>query len=302
MTGCTAVEGVLQHLMFHKAMIDEDDRAEKIDHYLSVLQEREAQVAPQDPLDRSLEMVFELVLNNNLDPWDIDLMEFARLYAGKVKEAEVNFVIAGKLMLMAWSILRLQSEQVLSSSERRESSFYDDFDFDSLDIFAPEVPQVRLCLPDEVELDEVVRHKGCRPVTLVELLDAFADARLEEEQNRLREEARARNRAKLEKFETKAHNDDMERDVEDVWQRILRCGSGPVALEDIWDGGREDLVTVLMALLFLARNGKIAVWQDDLPHGRIYLEVKMAWDIGTLEDVPAVPVPQPVRGEREAVM
>ena len=23
MTGCTAVEGVLQHLMFHKAMIDE---------------------------------------------------------------------------------------------------------------------------------------------------------------------------------------------------------------------------------------------------------------------------------------
>jgi len=293
MMGCAGAERVLEHLMFHKAMIDEDDKAVKIDHYLSVLEDNEGRIAPKDPLDRSLETVFELVLNNDLDPWDIDLMKFARLYADKVKGEDVNFVIAGRLMLMAWSILRMQSEGVLQRSERREEDALECWDPDFLDM-EDEGPVVRLCMPEEVPLDEVVRHKGFRPVTLVELLDAFEEANREREMNERRERARAANRAKMDKFDTKAHNDDLEKDVEDIWNRILRCGPGPIRLEDIWNGGKEDLITVFTSLLFLARNGKISVWQDDLPFGTIYLEVKIDWDIGTLEDVaPPVPVPTP---------
>lgn len=298
MMGCAGAEKVLEHLMFHKAMIDEDDQAVKIDHYVSVLEEGESALAPRDPLDRSLETVFELVLSNDLDPWDIDLMKFARLYAEKVRKEEVNFVIAGRLMLMAWSILRMQSEGVLQRSERREEELecWDPDFFDMID----EEPRARLCMPEEVDLDEVVRHKGFRPVTLVELLDAFEDASREQEMNERRERARAANRAKMDRFDTKAHNDDMERDVEEVWQRILRCGPGAVRLEDIWNGGREDLVMVFTSLLFLARGGKIAVWQDDLPFGPISLEVRMDWDIGTIEDV--APAPVPAAKDREAVM
>ncbi len=299
MMGCTGAEKVLEHLMFHKAMIDEDDRAAKIDHYLSVLEESEGRIAPRDPLDRSLETVFELVLSNDLDPWDIDLMEFARLYASKVKgEEEVNFVIAGRLMLMAWSILRMQSEGVLQRSERREEHF-EDWDLECLDIIDEE-PRVRLCMPEEVDLDEVVRHKGFRPVTLVELLDAFEDASREQELNDRRERARTANRAKQDKFDTKAHNDDMEKDVDEVWRRIQQCGPGAIRLEDIWLGGKEDLIMVFVSLLFLARSGKISVWQEDLPFGPISVEVRMDWDIGTLEDVP--PMPMPTAKDREAVM
>jgi segregation and condensation protein A len=72
-----------------------------------------------------------------------------------------------------------------------------------------------------------------------------------------------------------------------------------VDIEDIWNGGREDLVTVFMALLFLARSGRISVWQDDSPYGTIKLEVKLDWDIGTLEDAPA---PQVLPRSREVVM
>lgn len=303
MMECAAAEGVLGHLLFHKAMIDEDAGAEKIDRYLSVLRESGSQASQRDPLDRSIETVFDLVLSNNLNPWDIDLMQFTKLYTEKVKGEEVNFVLAGKLMLMAWSILRMQSEQVLSNSEIRPDAYFSDFDLDSLDLFGPEEPRIRLSLPEDVELDEVVRHHGSRPVTLVELLDAFEEAQREEQQNVLREKLRETNRLKLSAvFDTKAHNDDMERDVEDVWQRICRCGSGAVNLEDIWNGGRDDLVTVFVALLFLARAGKISVWQDDLPYGKIMLEVKMAWDIGTLEDIPVAPTPRTVQAGKEAVM
>lgn len=301
MMACEAAEGVLSHLLFHKAMIDDSLGSEKIDHYLSILKDANTALSSRDPLDRSIETVFELVLSNDLDPWDIDLMKFTKLYTEKVKGEEVNFVLAGKLMLMAWSILRMQSEQVLTNSETRSDEYMDDMD--GMDLFVADEPRRVLVLPDEIELDEVVRHRGSRPVTLLELLDAFQEAQQEEERNALRERIREANRAKMDAaFDTKAHNDDLEKDVEDVWQRISKCGSGPVEINDIWNGGRDDLVTVFMSLLFLARSGRISVWQDDSPYGTIKLEVKLDWDIGTLEDAPPVPTPQALPRGKEAVM
>jgi|ADurb_Met_02_Slu_FD_contig_21_1959798_length_1818_multi_14_in_0_out_0_3 segregation and condensation protein A len=301
MMACDAAEGVLGHLLFHKAMIDESKGSEKIDRYLSVLRSAGTSPPSRDPLDRSIETVFELVLSNDLDPWDIDLLKFSKLYAERVREEEVNFVLAGKLMLMAWSILRMQSEQVLSGSEGPSGDCMDDLE--GMDLFETDEPRRVLVLPDEIELDEVVRHRGSRPVTLLELLDAFQEAREEEERNAIRERIREANRAKMEgAFDTKAHNDDLERDVENVWQRISRCGSGPVDINDIWNGGREDLVTVLMSILFLARSGRISVWQDDSPFGTIKLEVKLDWDIGTLEDAAPEPAPQVLPRSKEAVM
>jgi hypothetical protein len=37
-------------------------------------------------------------------------------------------------------------------------------------------------------------------------------------------------------------------------------------------------------LLFLARSGKISLWQDELPYGQIYLEIKLPWEIAQLVD------------------
>ncbi|TQS81633.1 hypothetical protein [Candidatus Methanomassiliicoccus intestinalis] len=272
----TGTEGVLQHLLFHKAIINEDDASEKIDNYLRIL-ESASETTSSDPLDRSIETVFDLVLNNDMDPWDIDLMRFTQLYTEKVKDSEVNFVLAGKLMLMAWSILRMQSERILINSEEQEEpidEFYDDYGSE----------RELLCMPDEVSLYEVVRRKGSRAVTLVELLEAFEEARREEEQNLSRVRIREV-KPKDEKFDTKAHNDDMERDVEMIWARIMKCGPGEIDIEDIWEGGREDLVTIFMSVLFLARDGKIDLWQEDAPFGRVRLQVRIEKDIATIEDI-----------------
>ena len=272
----TGTEGVLQHLLFHKAIINEDDASEKIDNYLRIL-ESASETTSSDPLDRSIETVFDLVLNNDMDPWDIDLMRFTQLYTEKVKDSEVNFVLAGKLMLMAWSILRMQSERILINSEEQEEpidEFYDDYGSE----------RELLCMPDEVSLYEVVRRKGSRAVTLVELLEAFEEARREEEQNLSRVRIREA-KPKDEKFDTKAHNDDMERDVEMIWARIMKCGPGEIDIEDIWEGGREDLVTIFMSVLFLARDGKIDLWQEDAPFGRVRLQVRIEKDIATIEDI-----------------
>jgi segregation and condensation protein A len=291
---------VLNHLLFQKAIIDEGDRSEKIDRYLGLLAQAEAgnEMVPSDPIDRSVQLVFELVLSNNYDPWDINLMEFTRMYTKKMHAEEINFIVAGKLMYMAWSILKMQSEEVLSIHEQPMpgEAICSDYDMDSMDQFYddPVLARINTDVPGCVDLTEAVRHQSTRPVSLIELLDAFEEAKRDAEIQEHRQKAREVLKLTNEKFDDKAHKEDYEKDVADTWDRIVKCGNGPINIEDLFNGDKEDRVMVFVALLFLAKYGKIALWQDDLPYGQIFLEIKIPWDIGTIEETkPAsVPVPQ----------
>ena len=79
----------------------------------------------------------------------------------------------------------------------------------------------------------------------------------------------------------------------ETWARIMKCGNGPIGIEDLFNGDKEDRVMVFVSLLFLAKYGKIALWQDDLPYGQIFLEIKLPWDIGTIEEARPASVPAP---------
>ena len=145
-----SLDNVLGHLMFHKALIDEGRGAEKIDRYLGLLRSAEGEhQAAGGPLDRSLQMVFELVLSNDMDPWDVDLMKFAKLYGQRMQSEEVDFIVAGKIMHMAWSILRMQSCEVLNLNDRREELFFSDWDMDAIDQCVERaLPDIDLTVPE----------------------------------------------------------------------------------------------------------------------------------------------------------
>jgi segregation and condensation protein A len=289
-----SLDNVLGHLMFHKALIDEGKGAEKIDRYLGLLRsaEDEHQLSGREPLDRSLQLVFELVLSNELDPWDVDLMKFAKLYGQKMRSEEVDFIVAGKLMHMAWSILHMQSREVLVLNDRRDELFCAEWDMDAMDQFVEHpLPDVDLAVPENVELTEVVRHHCTRPVSLIDLLDAFDTAQQEVEIAINRQRVREQLLKVQVKFDGKSHSDDQEKDVAETWARIMRCGNGPMALEDLFEGDKEDCIKVFVSLLFLARSGKISLWQDELPYGQIFLEIKLPWEIGQLVDGQVADVP-----------
>jgi segregation and condensation protein A len=292
----SSLEGVLGHLMFHKALIDETDRHQKLDRYLSLAQayEQGDQVVPQDPVEKSLQMVFDLVLNNNYDPWDIDLISFTDLYLRKMQHSEVNFIVAGKLVFMAWSILKMQSEEVLAANDEKQQMFCSDWDFDAIEdmLAADDVQCFAADVPEQIDLCEAVHHQSQRPVSLVELLDAFEEARAEAEIADARAKIREQLKVVDQKYDPRNHSEDLEKDVEMAWSRIMKCGNGPIVIDDIFSGDKEDRVTVFISLLFLARNGKIALWQEDLPYGQIFMEIKIPWDIGTLEDAMAAEAKQ----------
>jgi len=299
MTFTTECSDVLNHLMFQKSIIEDDSGAGKesrIERYLKMVDEmqRGTLVGSDDPFEKSVALVFELVVTQRMNPWDINLIEFSKMYLQRVKKAsELNLIIAGKIVYMAWEILKLQTEQVLQRVDRPEQVelMFEGWDADHLDLFVDPFDLgsgEALLHTEEPAIDEKVRRRGERPVTLIDLLDAFEEAKKESD---IRQElSKFMQKYKRPDFDDKAHKESLEEDIAQVWERIQKCGQGSLEVADLYVGGKEDRVKVFISVLFLARMGKIHIWQEKMPYGEIFLEVKVPWDIAQLEDASALAV------------
>src|SRR4030042_1270247 len=297
MTFTTECNDVLNHLMFQKSIIEDDSgvgKESRIERYLKMVDEmqRGTLVGSDDPFEKSVALVFELVVTQRMNPWDINLIEFSKMYLQRVKKAsELNLIIAGKIVYMAWEILKLQSEQVLQRVDRPEQveMMFDGWNPDNLDIFVVpfELGTGEMLLhTDEMPINEKVRRKADRPVTLIDLLDAFEEAKKESD---IRQElSKFMQKYKRPDFDDKAHKESLEDDIALVWERIQKFGNGAVAISDLYAGTKDDRITVFISILFLARMGKLSVWQEKVPFGEIFLEVTVPWDMAQLEDANAV--------------
>ena len=285
---------IMNHLMFQKALIDDEQREDRIESYVRMVDDiqKGTLVPSEDPFERSVSMVFELVIQQRFDPWDINLIEFSKMYLSRVRKAtEINLIIAGKIVYMAWEILRMQSELALKRADRPETveMMFDGWNPEGFDMFVDpfELGNGEAMLhSDEPPIDEKIRRKSDRPVTLIDLLDAFEEAKRESD-IRL-ELARFMQKYRRPEFDDKAHKENLEEDIAMVWERIQKCGSGAIPLSDLYTSGKEDRITVFISVLFLTSMGKLTIWQEKLPYGEIFAEVKVPWDIAQLEDATAV--------------
>jgi segregation and condensation protein A len=285
---------VLNHLLFHKALISETEGGQRINRYLAMLNEIDQgmHVAVRDPFEKSVVAAFELVLERHLDPWEINLVTFTKLFLDKVKkDGAVNFVTAGKLVFLAWSILKMQSDKVLLDAMPPEPT--PEGDGWDLDMFRDpaDLDYNQLVLTGSATpLTEAIHREGRRAVTLMELMDAFDEARREADiqmqLNALREQAIRRFAPN---FHQKVHSEDLTEDIALTWARIAQFNGEPIPLRQLTLGDAWDEVTIFMSLLFLAHLEKVKLWQKDYPHGEIYVKrLSMATDLPT-EELLALP-------------
>jgi len=286
-------QAILNHLLFHKALISETDGGERINRYMAMLNEIDQglHVAVRDPFEKSVVAAFELALERDLDPWEIDLVRFTKLYMEKLrKDGGVNFVTAGKLVFLAWSVLKLQSDKVLLSAMPPEPEAADGWDLDMYR--APEDLDYNQAVltGSAMPLTEAVHREGRRAVTLMELMDAFDEARREAEiqvqLNALREQALKRIAPN---FHQKVHGEDLTEDIGLTWQRLVQFNGEPIPLRNLTVGDAWDEVTVFMSLLFLAQLEKVKLWQKEFPYGEIYVKrLSMEADL-PMEELLALP-------------
>lgn len=276
-----AAEKVLRYLVFHRSLLGEaEDTSALLERYLTLVENLKegVHIVIPDPFQKAMALLFELVMEEEFDPWEIDLVKFTQSYLERVQsDGAVNFAIAGRLVYMAWSILYLQSEEILKSRDLPDPSSGDPADPSPIDdgylplMETPEAVDVTSAVlgsTDAPPLIEMVRHPETRPVSLLELVRAFgeaeADARrtvhIQELRQRLREEQRA-------PPEVLVHGDLPEHDLVDTWEGALQHPvDAPFPLLDLWSPltGRDRLVAIFLAALFLARERSIDLRQEVL--------------------------------------
>ncbi|MDE1819554.1 MAG: hypothetical protein KGJ23_06430 [Euryarchaeota archaeon] len=285
-----AAQQVLDYLLYHKALIGESmEAANAVDHYLDLVRgmKEGVHVVIDDPYQKATALLFELVLSEQFNPWSIDLTRFVSVYQDRVKQDhEVDFAVAGRLIHMAWRILLLQSQEVLTQRENElapptmEAALPDGaLDQGYLgEMSSPEQIDVTEALlrGEDVPIDPMVRHEGTRPVSLMELANAFHEA---EESARLFQVTQAE-RDRLRAWqktapEVLAHGDVPEHDLAETWEKVAEHPVGePFSVELLLEGvpSRERVVSLFLTLLFLAKERVLSLRQVDLSASGFMIE------------------------------
>jgi len=268
---------------------------------LSTLEEAEHQFLI-DPFDRSVALVFQMFQSSDLDPWDVDLSSFIEMFNERIQGAEnIDLPSCGRMIRMAWSILRGQANSLIERQERAmdfEEDVEWDFDggweaeFDDADYnFSVGVMTGAAddALPSMFE--GRIHGKEGRHVTLGELLLGLKDASRIAEEQRTREriakerrEAHDRERAR---FSGSLHVEDLEGDLKRTWEALKSRtqSSQGVALREVADelnrkspdrlnekeSKTESQVTAFVSTLFLTNRGYISLDQEGGYNGRIVL-------------------------------
>ena len=267
----SGIEDLEQHLLFHKSIADDEETYRKIESYMEILSQTGSGEKLSDPVDESIRSVFSLVLEKGLDPWEIDLSEFAKLYSDKVRLGDFDMIVAGKLLFMAWKILKLQSDSARERSEPPPEPEYEPEDEPYYEEYEP------LPVPD-VDFKGAFRREPVRPVTVLELIDAFEDVRKEMEIFKERERVREAiiSKTKSNKFDNKAHEEDDEKTVEAVWAKIAATGLPEMNIRALYGPDLNDNLSVFISLLHLVRDGFIDIMQTEYPGGEIRLVILRA--------------------------
>lgn len=272
---------IINHLLFHRAL---GDGAFQIDKYIEILRgiNEGEHIIMEDPRDRTTALVFELVLQEDFNPWDIDLKRFATSYVRRIT-GDLDFITAGRLISMAFRVLKLQSNELLFSLTEPVEDDFDDImgiedwmEEDESYLYTRRVVEMR-----DPPIEETVTHRGNRPVTLFELVEAFGEAatesekmrehnlRMQTERNRIAH-LRRRNRARA---GGQVHDEDYQEDIRLIGILLGGFGRKRVLFSEILPHSPIDPVTTFISLLFLNFEERIIIEQKDFPRGDITITI-----------------------------
>ena len=297
-------QDILDQLVSNDEDISEAERY--ADRVLRIAQEEEAEhQVLTDPFDRSVALVLSLVKEEDMDPWNIDLSAFLKLFTERVrKEAKsLDLPACGRLIRLSWEVLTQQASTLfdkVTAPDYDEFEEFTDFGWES-DYDDEEFMFTTAILEGTADtvlpslFGERVRREEGRPSTLGELLSALKDACDEAEIFKAKEEFRKSHAEELknmiENVGARMHNEDMEGDIRRCWRAMREVmqslGNHKVPISNVTNRLSEILVeefgvipegyeveskiTSFVAGLFLTHRGYAWISQDQ-PEDPIMIE------------------------------
>lgn len=258
-------EDVIEHIMTGRQLLHHE---ENIQRYIDIIQNR---IFIKNPFDRAIAVIFELVMEKEVNPREIDLVSFSKLYMERVKKEGIDLFIAGKIVLMAWKILRLQSEEIIRNMERVDEPEHHDYEIpdwygeDEVFFYTQKVIQ------NDIPLEKKIRRVPQRKVTLIELINAFEEAKEEVKKRDKKRRSKEQEWGNVRADDT-MHMEDIEFDMEIVMEKLSHLNGQAIPLRQLYNT-KDEMLSILLPLLFLAKEQQIFIWQDDFPYGDIFIKM-----------------------------
>tara|TARA_A100001035_G_scaffold262552_1_gene242398 strand:- start:781 stop:1947 length:1167 start_codon:yes stop_codon:yes gene_type:complete len=297
-------QDILDQLMSQEEEISEAERY--ADRIMRIAQEDSAEhQVLTDPFDRSVALVLSLVKEEGMDPWNIDLTAFLKLFTQRVRKesAGLDLPACGRLIRMSWEVLTQQAstlfDRVIAMDMEDEEEFFDfgwEAEYDDEEfIFTSTVLEGSADQHLPAFFGERMRRDEGRPSTLGELLSALKDACDEAEILKAKEEYRKAHaeelKSMLDNVGSRMHNEDMEGDIRRCWTAMRKVtkefGEDKVPVEDVTNELKkilldtygeipegydlESKITSFVAGLFLTHRGYAWISQEG-PDDPIMLE------------------------------
>lgn len=255
-------EEIINHIINGREKLYMEGNIQK---YIDMVQNK---IFMKNPFDRAISAIFELVIEKEIDPRHIDLISFSKLYIEKLKKEGIDLFVSGKILLMAWKILRMQSEEIIKNMERKEEEYEYEIPewYGEDDIFY----YTQKVIHDELPIERKIRRVPQRKVTLIELINAFEEAREQIKKRRRRSREKEWNNVNA---SDTVHKEDIEEDMKIVMEKLSKLNGRAIPLKELYNT-KEEMLSMLLPLLFLAKEGRIVIWQNSFPYGEIYIKLK----------------------------
>ncbi|MEM3335116.1 MAG: hypothetical protein QXY47_03690 [Thermoplasmata archaeon] len=243
-------------------------------------------ISIEDSKLKTIALAFQLVIEENFNPFDIDLIKFTTLFLKKVREENlIDFITAGKLIHMAWEILYIKSEKVLEKFSPIEEDFYGEWTPYEISPSHEYNYEITDTIIHGNPLTEPIRHINKRQITFNELLGALKEAIIESEKKKkeLIEKKEIENKYRIMVGE-RMHRDTLEEDIKEIWSRIAEMEDEFIKRQ-IEDGTKEDSIKTMISLLFLESSGKLEMYQEK-PFKDIYIHILIPKELRKIEFLP----------------
>jgi len=197
-------------------------------------------------------VLVDLIARQRIDPWDIDIDILANEFMKRVKSMkENNFTVPGNVILACAILYKFKSFMIRLEEQQEENI---DVSFDINDV-----------------KDLVARPARKRPITINELLKAMEKAMKYEPkiESAILSGSVERPKHTLEElldteYSYEYEEDDMSSRISSVLDRIKdrKDSYGITLFSDVAD--KKGIVYSLLPVLFLANEGVLDVWQEEL--------------------------------------